>query len=135
MIHFENTKEPVSVQEIKEFETKFNIKFPESYKLHILKYNGGYPSLDMYFGDFNIPIDSFLSIKHGNQTIERVMNNLSNVLKGKEVPFARSTSGTIYMSLKEEDYGSVYVAYSEWNPKLLAKTFDEFIEGIHEDEI
>ncbi len=135
MIQFENTKEAITINDLLSFEVNYNVKLPESYKSHLLKFNGGYPSSDIYYGDFNLPIDSFLSLKNGNQTIEKSLKSLDHVLKTGEVPFATSTSGTIYMSLSSKDYGYIYVAFSDWEPELLSKSFDEFIEEFHEGEV
>ncbi|CAL2080597.1 SMI1/KNR4 family protein [Tenacibaculum sp. 190524A05c] len=134
-MEFENSKEAITLEDLNNFESEYKVLLPESYKNHLLKYNGGFPALDIYFGNFNVPIDSFLSLKNGTQTIEKSIKSLEHVLNEGEIPFARTTSGTIFMSLKEEKSGGIYVAYSEWEPELLAESFEDFINGFHEGEI
>ena len=134
-MEFENTKEAITLEDLNKFESEYKVLLPESYKIHLLKYNGGFPVLEMYFGKFNIPIDSFLPLKYGAQTIEKAIKSLENVLNKGEIPFARTTSGTIFMSLREENYGFIYVAYSDWEPNLITNSFEDFMKGMHENEI
>lgn len=133
MIIFKDTEQKLTNQEISEFETQFNIKLPELYKTHILNYNGGYPEINLFF-DESYPIDNFKPIKYGNYTIEKSINNLSEHLPQKSLPFADSTSGVIYMILNDSDYEKIYVMYSDGQTDFLANSFKDFIDGLSENQ-
>jgi hypothetical protein len=132
MIKLKNTKEKLTVQNIIEFENVFDLKLPESYKSFILRFNGGFPDIRLYFE--NHPIDSFRPIKHGSRTVEQTIESLKDFLPKKSLPFGHSNSGYLYISLLEENYGKVYVIFSDGEPKLLTDSFKDFLDQLSEDE-
>ncbi len=132
MIKFKNSKPKLTAQDVVDFENEFELKLPDSYKSHILKYNGGFPEDDLYFK--NYPIDSFRPIKHGNRTVEQTIESLKFFLPEKALPFCYSTSGYLYISLIEESYGEIYAIFSDGEPEFLSNSFKEFMEGLSEDE-
>lgn len=56
--NFINTKRSLTNDDLKQFESKFNIVMPDKIKKHYLKYNGGYP--EKYVTFLSKDIDTFL---------------------------------------------------------------------------
>ncbi|MFD2917094.1 SMI1/KNR4 family protein [Psychroserpens luteus] len=132
MTTFKNTETRLIIQDILDFENTFDLKLPESYKLHILRFNGGFPEEDLYFK--NHPIDSFRPIKYGKRTVEHTIESLKGFLPEKVLPFGFSTSGYFYISLNEKNHGKVYIIFSDGEPELLSSSFNTFMDGLSEEE-
>ena len=129
MIKFRNTQTGLTVKDIISFEDEFDLILPESYKSHIIEFNGGFPEEDLYFK--NHPIDSFRPIKYGKRTVEQTIESLNNFLPNKSLPFGYSTSGYLYISISD---GKVYIIFSEGEPEFLASSFKEFMDGLSHEE-
>ncbi len=124
MIRLEDTEQNLTFQEIFDFEIEFNLKFPESYKSHILKYNGGYPIDELYFKGY--PIDEFISIKYGDYHMSERLKNLKGFFDNNiSIPIATSNGGVIYI-----DTEKIYVKYSDGQIDFLANSFKHFLDGI-----
>ena len=146
----------ITENDLKDIEKKFNIKFPESFINHYLRYNGGRPEKDMVVdgkGEL-MPFTYFYAIKSddGEDGIE-----LKDILKTNFfdedsifpkwlVSFADDGIGGEYCwSLRKEEYGYIYYidiescvgdSIQEINDSavFLSDSLEEFINSMVEDE-
>jgi hypothetical protein len=155
-IKFKDTEPKISLLDIENLEKYVNLTFPDSYKKHLIRYNGGYCVPDTF--DFiengqnsNSCIDYFLAIYDGlycnlkNRIDMLKINNKR--LPQPIIPFADDPFGNaICFSCGEKDYGYIYfwnhereVDYSVEddsnydNLYLIANSFTEFLEGLYEE--
>ena len=87
-MEFEQTEQQLTETDFREFEKKIGLAFPDDFKAHYLKFNGGYPQYDYVKGVKNIfTINSFDSIKYGLLPIEKLIAdyNKSGIDFGKFV--------------------------------------------------
>lgn len=125
-------------------ESRLAAKLPPAYRKFLLQNNGGYshvysvPYIDQYLKSEQIAdIFHWMSAgttKHrdGSLGIEEGLKNMSDLLPKGVVPIAAEDGGDpIVMSLRREDYGSIYY-FSGESPldkamNKLASSFEEFI--------
>jgi hypothetical protein len=149
MIKLINTERPITENEFDVFESNFINKIPESFKNHYLKNNGGSISGRDWEEDiWGFQVTQFFSIKFGDNTIEKSIKLLVDLVsddpfdelefgaweKYEFIPFASSYGGIVFMSLRDDDYGSIY-AYDENSEGVefesLSPSFDVFIKKIY----
>ncbi len=119
--------------EVEEIELELGVKFPSDYKDFMLVYNGGSSaSTGVYFGGYDdgVRFSSFLPLKYGDDTLEESYLESRDVLPENLTPIGYTGTGFLAMSLGENDYGSVYVYYSDVEPEFLATSFTEFLNGL-----
>ncbi len=153
MVTFYKTESQIKLDQIKEIEDYVGLKFPQEYKVHLLKYNGGKcsPNIFKFIENgklTNSNIDWFLAIYDG------VYDNLKNeieIMKIDEkrlpvqiIPIAHDSGGNlICISCGGQDEGYIYfwdheneVDYSISNDNdysnlyLISEDFNSFIEGL-----
>ncbi len=150
-ITMENSWSSINESEIKRVEVELQIKFPESYKTFLLKYNGGRPSPNIFpihgdSADNQGILDWFLCIQEGSHydiTWEmemydgRIPRNF--LIIGKD-----PGSNNICLSISGDEYGKVFfwdheneVAEGEepdyQNVYLIANSFDEFLKSLKDE--
>jgi cell wall assembly regulator SMI1 len=137
---FLNTNQAITLEEVEEFETSFNITLPQAYKEHLLKHNGGYPEKALLnASDFDTSIASFYSLKYGNNTLEDTINTwqiIENVLPKHLLPFADDPGGNAFcISLANEDYGKIYIWYHDVGGRqvYLVDSFEQFMQALKEE--
>lgn len=112
-IEFRKTEQPLSLSDINEFEKLIKGKLPEDFKNHYLKYNGGYPNANWSEGlELNIPFEFFLSIKYGENTIEKELLTLNNIGLDYEQKIIFATKDirfNFYIDISQENYGKIFV--------------------------
>ncbi|EDP96811.1 SMI1/KNR4 family protein [Kordia algicida OT-1] len=125
----------ITLKEIEQLETDYSIKLPEDYKNHMLKFNGINPLEDYYFlpdtWEDEINFFSTLPIKYGHYIFEKA--NLIGYLEDypeNHVSIGRTRTGGLSLSLHKEDYGSIYVYYSDGEMHKLAASLTEFLQGL-----
>jgi cell wall assembly regulator SMI1 len=151
--NFVNTKEATNEFEISKIEKEFGFTFPEEYKTHILKFNGGHPSDKRWC--FKTQSGSSSLIHYFYAVYDGKGNNFRTtyiILKSKGdermpkniVPIANDPFGNkICISVEGEDRGYIYFWDHEnvcdegeeptyENLDLIAKSFNEFIENLTE---
>ena len=157
MVIFSETETQLNFKEIEEIEKLVGLKFPEPYKSHLLKYNGGrcFPNIFHYYennGKFNASdVDWFLAIYDGeyNNMMEYIelLKIDQKRMPNHIVPIAHDSGGNaICISCAGEDLGYIYfwdheneVDYSisddsdYSNLYLIATSFNEFIDGLKDD--
>ncbi|SEC37900.1 SMI1 / KNR4 family (SUKH-1) [Tenacibaculum sp. MAR_2009_124] len=127
----------ISESEILNLELEYGISLPEDYKEKILEMNGFSSTVDLYFKpeewDDEIEFFNVFSIKYGSSTFEKYNTKdcLNDYPEGK-ISIGRSRTGNFSMSVKKDDYGSIYVYYSDGEMHKLASSFSEFLEGLKE---
>lgn len=132
-VKFEQTEKQISASEISEFEEKYNLVLPDSYKKLILKYNGGYTENSSYF-------DTLSSIKYGKITVEYDIlihqTEEENIPTGY-FPFASDASDNIItICLEGDDKGKIVKFYfdTEEEHEIIANSLEELlgVESIDE---
>ncbi|WP_439480133.1 SMI1/KNR4 family protein [Chryseobacterium aquaticum] len=136
MNQFILTKQSITEAELSLFEQGINLSLPESYKKHILQYNGGCPEEKDCFKGARVA--HFYSIKYGQGNIEKVMNDFINLLPEKFLAFAYDGGGNPFcFDLSNgNNYGKVYYCpmdMGDVKPEFLANSFKEFMDGLTED--
>ena len=153
MATFSNAKAPVELSQIENLERYISLKFPESYKNHLLKYNGGQCNPNVFNFTENgestqSNIDWFLAIYDGEY------DNLQDYIKDYKIdekrlpnhilPIAHDPGGNlICISCGRKDYGYIYFWDHEnevdyqvsgdddySNLYLIEDDFDKFINGL-----
>lgn len=126
------------------FESFFCKEIPLSFKNFYKKNNGGFLSEeDMEAGVWGLPVNGFYSIKYGEKTIEKMVNNYGDLIpcddgnggwkKFTFIPFSYDNGGNpIFVSLRESDYGCVYI-YAPDGDNLfkISNSFEEFISRLY----
>jgi hypothetical protein len=128
MIDFRIDNERITEEELNEFEQEIGGTLPEDYRAHMLKYNGGVPSsYYLYFGepDDDILLSRFKSIKYGTPLVEK-----QDYLPEDYLSIGYTQTGYLAMSLDKNEYGSIFVYYSEAELTKIASSFTEFLEGL-----
>lgn len=128
-MELEESEKRLNQQEIVDFEESYNLSLPEDYKGFLLDNNGGYPAQELYFK--NHPIDGFLSMKYGDNNIEKNIGLLEGVLDSNNIPVAESLGGIIYLDIESN---RVYLKYSDDQTELLADSFKTFISVLKDSE-
>lgn len=126
---FKTENQLITPEELNEFETEIGLSLPDDYKEHMLKCNGGSPhSYDFYFGvpDDGINLSYFYPIKYGTSSLVEK----EDYLPEKYISIGKTQTGYLAMSLHEENYGSIFVHYSEVELEFLASSFTEFTDGL-----
>lgn len=153
MIEFFETKKPITLKEIKEIEGYVGLTFPDDYKQHLLKYNGGWCKPNV-FSLVEERIENYSCIDRFYAIYDGEYDNLKefiDIFKKEEkrmpihiTPIAHDPGGNqICISCGIKDYGYIYfwdheneVDYTVSgdddysNLYLIAKSFNEFLEGL-----
>ena len=123
----------VTEQEIWDFEREYDLTLPNDYREHLLKYNGGAVTNSyLYFKDYDsgIRLSSFQPLKYGNDTIEKSYKDSRDYLPERYINVGYTGTGNICMSLQEQNYGFIYIYYSEVELEFVANSFTEFLDGL-----
>jgi hypothetical protein len=146
-----------SIEAIQNIETMLGLIFPIDYKEHILRFNGGRPSLDVFDfveGEFenSSDVNWFLAIYDGEH--DNFVDYIIDVklvekrLPHHMIPIAHDSLGNlICLSCGNEDYGKVYfwdhedeVDYSisddsdYSNLYFISNSFTEFLNSLYADD-
>ncbi|SDI61543.1 SMI1/KNR4 family protein [Chryseobacterium jejuense] len=136
MDNFILTEKKITNTELETFEQEIGLTLPESYKKHILKYNGGTPEEKDCFDEKVIA--HFYPIKYGKYPLEKSYKTLKDSLPQDFLNFAYDEGGNPFcLNLKSgKDYGKVYFCAldeGDVEAELLADSFKEFMDGLEED--
>jgi cell wall assembly regulator SMI1 len=129
------SEENITLNDISEFEKKFNLVLPDNYKKLILKFNGGVDSMgDSIFSEL-------YSIKYGDTTVESAIHTLQMVeqnIPRDYLPFAITGIGdqiTLYLK-SGYNYGNIYLfRYDELEPRKIADSLEELLGVKSIDEL
>lgn len=131
MIELEETEQTINLEDITLFESNNKIVLPRSYINHVLKFNGGYPVYETYFKEYSF--EGFTPIKFGDYHIEKRIKNLDKFLSNDHIPIGDCNGGILLMCLNENEYGRIYVTFSDGQTDFLADSFEEFLDGLSEE--
>jgi len=159
-ILIERTKDQLADSDIRNVEKELNIKFPEDYKQHLLKHNGGhpiknrYPMIECIDNDPNnntADIDWFLAIYDGEYDNFLKDYNTFKIwqkrMPDELIPIGCGSGGDqICISVKGNNYGKVYFWNHDWeceegeepdysNVHLIANSFTEFINSLYQSDV
>lgn len=151
MLEFHDCEKSITDQEIKTIEGNLNLTFPEDFKRHYLRWNGGVPSKPMFENeniDYDyIEISDFIAMKYAHEfaddpdfTLEgRVVNEWKNhEVPPCLIPYALDWGGN-YLCLHKENGKIYYYVRDVWsdnisteanfarNSILIADSFTEFL--------
>jgi len=128
--------------EIRIFETKMGVELPEYFKFFLADQNPFVVSEKNYIkGNRSFEVHHFYPL-HADAELSLMMVNsvLKDHFNGSFVVFADDSGGWLYiLSVRKEDYGKVYFCRMDEELEnaltLLADSFEEFINGLAEEEI
>jgi cell wall assembly regulator SMI1 len=129
------TAKKVSIKEIETFEADYNVVIPHSYKILLLKYNGGNNM------NQNMLLDILFSLKFGELTIEdSIQYNqiLENNIPLGYIPIGYTGTGNeITINVKDENkIGKIYLfRHDELIPILIANSLEELLGVNSIDEL
>ena len=137
---FSNSSKGTNTDEIKKFETKFQIILPTEYIEFLLKFNGGTPN-KVYFieDDADLVINFFLSLGDSKFNIEEYYLDMvieQKLLPKGILPIGEDAFGNIIcLSCRAEDYGVVYFWDHESENELreLSKSFSFILDNLKDE--
>ncbi|MEL6850488.1 MAG: SMI1/KNR4 family protein [Bacteroidota bacterium] len=147
---FIETEKQIAGNEIKELELKLNFKFPDSYKDHILKNNGGRCEPNVFFFEeqgtsSNSSVDWFLAIYDGEYdnlenyfvmykiAEERMPNSLFPIAHdpGGNLICMDSRDGKIYFWDHEKEPSHKNPIFNGWeNVYFVSNSINEFLKNL-----
>ncbi|MBP6731692.1 MAG: SMI1/KNR4 family protein [Chitinophagales bacterium] len=127
MIKFKSTSQSITIADIEEFETNFQVKLPANYKELLLKFNGGYnPNVDD-------TLRTLYSIRYGKHTVEFgiQVNQIweDNIPKDYLGIGGTGLGDEITICVKEgDDYGKIFLfRLDTLEPELLSDSLEDFL--------
>lgn len=147
----EESERATSDEELDALEQKYNFVFPPQYRAFLLRYNGGMPEpYNFTFGEgayTDSMVDRFLAVYEGENDNFEDYYRCYKVDDGARiplemVPIAHDPGGNlINIAVSGPQVGAVFFWDHERemddekeNNFLIAKSFDEFLEGLTGDE-
>ena len=140
MINFYNQEESIFDQDIQELENLLGFKLTQSYREHILRYNGGRCKPNVYsFIENGESTESDLKVFFSlpNELREYIMDYKINNSRIPEsfLPIAEDSGGNlICISCKGKDIGKIFFwdheLEGEDNVHFIADNFDDFLNGL-----
>ena len=125
--------EPISLEELNDFEASIGKQLPQDYRQHMLTYNGGvvneYDNAHISDPEGGDGIAQFYPIKYSTYTLEEVNNDLSSLIPLGYLVIGRTRGGgEIIISLNNDNtYGKTKVWYSDETLKDLSPSFTQLL--------
>lgn len=152
-LRLEDSEKPITEEQYKLFLKEFNLKLPDSYKQFILKYNGGYPKISAFGNPYEdgFTVDYLGRIAPEKEGFFETYDSLSSTrllidthqIEEQNIPkhlypFGASEGNhTLCISMKDKDFGSIYVYYLDGTahePAFLTSSFEQFINALEDSE-
>ena len=140
MLRATDANEPITREDLLQFEENLGKKLPESMLNFYLQYNGGHSCVSGVHDDKHLfPFNAFYSLEE----MEKVLNWFDDEVvpagfKAKDLlHFAYDPgSGNYALSLREEDFGKVYYYVLEERAEIFGQwfSFEEFLNSFVKDE-
>lgn len=138
---FSDPAKAVTSEDLKDVERRFRFSFPRAIWNHYLTVNGGSPERCLFpESDSFCVIAEFLSIKHGEDTLEETVQELTverHVVPRYLVPFASDPGGDYFcFSVRKKDFGAIYIFRGEYADdmrravRFLANSFSIFMRRL-----
>lgn len=143
---FSEVSKQLTINDIREIEEKLNIKLPEQLINHYLKFNGGIPDKPYVcsnISDIETSVHAFSPMKYDDEldyTLEECYLNYKtrSVIPEKFLPFAYDAgSNPFCINLKTGQVVIIWLDMGEVTEKeikLLANSFDEFMNSLQEED-
>ena len=130
-------EEKITLEYLNSFENTYNFNIPNSYKEFLVENNGGIPVEKIFWdGEIECYVPHFYSLKNGEYPIEEIIKELhrEDALPTYFFPFASTGgAGSYAFSMKNEDFGAVYVFHFDGSePLKLTDSFEDFINAMEE---
>lgn len=139
---------PISIDDILDFEKKYELIFPDNLREFFLLYNGASTEeYKFFYNGISYSVNSFLPLYSNiNASLELILPAVKDPEEGigrnDLIPFGTDAGGRpFYVSTGESDYGCVYydlmgIVFEGEDPLLkIADSFDEFINGLQKKEL
>ena len=130
-----------STEEIAAFEKKYDVIFPDYFKVFLLTYGGTIVEECRYLDQYTV--NDFLPLlENRNASIEMILpvvrDEEEGVGRNDLIPFATDPGGRpFYVSIGESDNGCVYFdvigMVSDKPVRKIANSFDEFINSLRKE--
>lgn len=156
MIKYTDLKPSIKLNDISQLESKYQISFPEQYKNHLLRYNGGTPEPSIFLFNeqgrqTNSRVKYFYAINSGEvddlEEVIEIFKIEEKRMPNHILPIADDPFGNVVcISSGESDYGYVYFWNHEkeidynvsddsdyTNLYFIASSFNLFIDSLKED--
>ena len=140
MLRATDANEPITREDLLQFEENLGKKLPESMLNFYLQYNGGHSCVSGVHDDKHLfSFNAFYSLEE----MEKALNWFDDEVvpagfQAKDLlHFAYDPgSGNYALSLREEDYGKVYYYVLEERAEIFGQwfSFEEFLNSFVEDE-
>ncbi|MEY8747004.1 SMI1/KNR4 family protein [Paenibacillus tundrae] len=147
MVQMDGSHQPITLEEINEFQQKLNLRFPEQYKNFLLESNGGDPSPSMFKisdeqgeGVLNI----FYGIGDMYSNLEEYIDIYEGRLPSGFIPIGNDPSGNVIcLGLSEKYYSNIFFWDHEQesdnpddmsNMSFLANDLNEFLNSLYDDK-
>ena len=155
-LEFHDCEKQITEKEIKVIENNLDIVFPEDFKQHYLKWNGGTPNRPMFENDNidydYIEISDFIPMKYAYEfeddpdfTLEgRVVNEWKNLeVPTYLIPYALDWGGGNYICLHKDNGRIFYYVRDVWsdnisteanfskNSVFIADSFTDFLSHLY----
>lgn len=145
MVLIENYLEKVSLEEVKVFEDKVGLVFPDDYKKFLIKHNGGTPSLDnfnFYGKEEGSTIKRFFGVtSNSKNSVDWILDVYEGRLPKDFLPVADDLGGNlILLDCSFEQKGVFFWDHEEEaeegeeptmdNMCYLSKNFDSFLSAL-----
>ncbi|MCI1694296.1 SMI1/KNR4 family protein [Aneurinibacillus aneurinilyticus] len=146
MANMQEFHEPLTIEQIEEFELQHGVKFPRLYKQFLQESNGGYPLPNMFKisdeqgeGVLNV----FFGIGDMYSNLEDYLGIYDDRLPTAFLPIGNDPSGNVIcLGAKEPYYEAIYFWDHEEEPEdpedmsnmyFLANNIYEFLDKLYED--
>lgn len=133
-MNWNHVKPLESEDSISEFERKYKFTFPDDFKETVLKYNRGYPELDVYDTDKTQErtIKHLLSFNKSDRTsIWKIIEWNKEELDGKYIAIAIDSFGNlICFSIK--DSSIIFIDLETLKTEMIANSFSEFLNKLYD---
>ncbi|WP_338553176.1 SMI1/KNR4 family protein [Paenibacillus sp. KS-LC4] len=146
MVQMDGSHQPITLEEINEFQQKLNLRLPEQYKNFLLESNGGDPSPSM-FKISDEQGEGVLNIFYGIGDMYSNLEEYIDIYEGRLplgfIPIGNDPSGNVIcLGLNEKYYSNIYFWDHEQesdNPDdmsnmfFLANDLNEFLNSLYDD--
>ncbi|WP_299674425.1 SMI1/KNR4 family protein [uncultured Dokdonia sp.] len=155
-LKLKQSAEKIFPEQLEIFKNKFDLTLPKSYEDFISENNGGYPEISAFDNpnedgsiinvfccvrieepelDFLNPTPRLISSKSLIESHQILEKNISKYL----YPFALDEGGGKFcISMREEDFGSIYQVFLDGTvdePVYVTDSFENFINGLEDPSI
>ncbi|KQO04980.1 SMI1/KNR4 family protein [Paenibacillus sp. Leaf72] len=145
MTNMNRQNEKITIDDISEFEFKYELKLPDQYKHFLLKFNGGYPQASTFKisdEEGESVVNKFYGIGDMKGSLAKIFEILDGELPAGFISIANDPGGNeICIGIGEKYFGNIYLWIHDMdsdeemsNMFLLSSSFDDFFDNLYEVE-